>query len=327
MKNVVRAVLGISAFIMALSVGQASAQTPHSGTVRLIVGFAAGGSNDIVARIIAKRAAEILGETIIVQNQPGANGAIAAGAVARAKPDGQTLLIASPSVLTIAPHLMADLPYNPLNDFVGVGTVAVNAQVIAVNPNVKAQNMKEFLALAKSSDLTMGVAGVGALSHLTIELLKLSGGVKLTLVPFKGGAPATNDAIAGHIDGIVMDLPPLKSFIESGRLRALAVTSRTRSAFLPNVPTASESGLGDMEAVNWFAILAPKGTPAETADALHTAFTKAAQDPTVIETLAKSGIEPMTQSSRAEFDTFLRDELARWGKVVQTANVVIAKPE
>lgn len=316
------ALLRISALLTAFGIGLGIAQATPPGPVKLVVGFTAGGSNDIVARVIAQKASEILGETIIVQNQPGANGAIAAEAVARANPDGQTLLIASSSVLAIAPLLTPNLRYSPLDDFVGIGTVAVNAQVIAVNPDVKAQNMKEFLDLARSSDLTVGVAGIGGLAHLTIELLKLSAAdVKLTLVPFRGGAPATNDVIAGHVDGIVMDLSPLKPFIESGRLRALAVTSRDRSSFLPNVPTAMESGLRNMEAVNWFGVLAPKGTPAGTADAMHAAFTKAAQDPSVVETLANSGIEPMTQSSRAEFDTFLKAELERWGKVVQTAGV------
>lgn len=316
------ALTGISVFLTASGVAPASAQARLAGPVKLVVGFTAAGSNDIVARIIAQKASEILGETIIVQNQPGANGAIAAEAVARANPDGQTLLIASSSVLTIAPLFTPGLRYSPLNDFVGIGTVAVNAQVIAVNPDVKAQTMKEFLDLAKSSDLTMGVAGIGGLAHLTIELLKQSSGVKLTLVPFRGGAPATNDVIAGHVDGIVMDLSPLKPFIESGRLRALSVTSRDRSAFLPSVPTAIESDLQNMEAVNWFGVMAPKGTPAEIADALHAAFTKAANDPAVVETLAKSGIEPLTQSSRAEFETFLQAELARWGNVVQKAGVV-----
>jgi len=320
------AVFGLCAMLVSLTLGQASAQTKLSDPIRLVVGFAAGGSNDIVARVFAKKAGEILGVTIIVLNQPGANGAIAAEAVARAKPDGQTLLVASPSVLTIAPHLVPDLSYDPVRDFVGIGTVAMNTQVIAVNPEVKAQDMKEFLSLTKSSNLTMGAAGIGGLSHLTIESLELSAGVKLTLVPYKGGVPATNDVVAAHIDGIVMDLPPLKSFIEAGRLRALAVTSRTRSIFLPDVPTAIESGLSDMEAANWFAILAPKGTSGGIADALHAAFAKAARDPVVVETLAQSGIEPMTQASRAEFETFLKTELARWGKVVQAARIV-PKPE
>ena len=144
-------------------------------------------------------------------------------------------------------------------------------------------------------------------------------------MPYRGGALATNDAVAGHVNGIVMDLPPLKSFIESGRLRALAVTSPERSSFVPDVPTAIEAGIGDMVAVNWFAILAPKGTPPETADALHAAFTKAARDPEVVETLAKSGIEPMTQASRADFDSFLKGELEQWGNVVKSANISLAQ--
>jgi tripartite-type tricarboxylate transporter receptor subunit TctC len=313
----------VGASLVALTPSLVLAQGVPTQPVKLVVGFAAGGSNDVVARVVARKAGEILGVPVIVHNQPGANGAIAAEAVAKAKPDGQTLLIASPSVLAIAPSLVPTLPYKPLSDFVGIGGVAMNPQVIAVNPDVKAKNMQEFLALTKTSDPTMAAAGTGGLSHLTIEMLKLAANGKLTVVPFKGGAPATNDAVAGHVNGIVMDLPPLKSFIEADRLRALAVTSRQRSKFLPNVPTAIESGVPDMDAVNWFAILAPKGTPDQTADALHAAFTKAAQDPDVVETLAKSGIEPMTQASRAEFDAFLKAEMERWGKVVKTANITV----
>lgn len=324
MKKINIAVLLMAcAGLTALAAGPAAAQGAPTTPIKLVVGFAAGGSNDVVARVVAKKASEILGVPVIVQNQPGANGAIAAQAVATAKPDGQTLLIASPSVLAIAPHLVPNLPYKPLTDFVGIGGVAMNPQVIAINPNVKAQNMKEFLDLSKSSDLTMAAAGTGGLSHLTIEMLKLAADAKLTVVPFKGGAPATNDVVAGHVNGIVMDLPPLKSFIEASRLRALAVTSPNRSKFLPDVPTAIESGVRDMDAVNWFAILAPKGTPSQIADALHAAFTEAAQDPDVVETLAKSGIEPMTQKSRAEFNAFLKSELERWGKIVKAANIVL----
>ena len=325
MKNTLlaRALLGLSTCLMALVCGGASAQTPIGGPVKVVVGFAAGGSNDIVARVVSKKAGEILGEILVVVNQPGASGAIAAEAVAKAKPDGQTLLLASPTVLAIAPHVMPDLRYHPQRDFVGIGTVAMNVQVLAINPSVKAKNMQEFLSLTRSNDLSMASAGNGALSHLTIELLRSSGGGKVTHIPFKGGAPATNDVVAGHVDGIIMDLPPLKSFIASGRLRALAVTSRTRSTFLPDVPTAIESGMRDVEAVNWFAVLAPKGTPGKTADLIHDAFSKAVKDPAVIKQLADAGIEPMTQASRADFDAFLQEELVRWGKVAATAKIVV----
>lgn len=321
MTRSLRCLLG---FMAALACGLTSAQTPTTGPVKLIVGFAAGGSNDIVARVVSKRAAELLGETIVVVNQPGANGAIAADAVARAKPDGQTLLIASPSVLAIAPALSAPLTYDPRKDFVGIGTVALNTQVIAINPKLPAKTLREFLtSTASPSGITMASAGIGGLSHLTIEMLRLASNANSVHVPFKGGALATNDVVAGHVDGIVMDLPPLKSFIDSGKLRALAVTSRARSTFLPEVPTAVEAGVRNMEAVNWFAIMAPKGMSTKTADALHAAFSKAANDPAVVETLAKSGIEPMTHNTRAEFDAFLQGELQRWKNVVDSAKIVL----
>lgn len=309
--------------IAALAFGHAAAQSQPAAATKLIVGFAAGGSNDIVARVVAKKAGELLGTNIVVVNQPGANGAIAAEAVARAKPDGKTLLIASPSVLAIAPVLNAALPYNPTKDFVGIGTVAVNAQVIAINPKVSATTLTEFLASSATTPATIASAGSGGLSHLTIEMLRFVSNANPTHVPFKGGALATNDVVAGHVDGIVMDLPPLKAFIESGKLRALAVTGRTRSSFLPAVPTAMEAGVRDMEAVNWFSVMAPKGTPKATADALHAAFTKAATDPAVVESLSKSGIEPMTQNSREDFDAFLQAELKRWKTVVDSAKIVI----
>lgn len=318
-----RLFLAVSTCLISLSAASAVAQS--TGPIKLMVGFAAGGSNDIVARIVAKKAGELLGVPVVVQNQPGANGAIAAEAVAKAAPDGKTLFIASPSVLAIAPHVTPSLPYNPLTDFEGIGSVAVNAQVIAVNPEVKAKTLQEFVEASKTSGYTMASAGNGGLSHLTIELLNLKAGGELVHVPYRGGALATNDAVAGHVNGIVMDLPPLKSFIESGRIRALAVTSQERSSFLPDVPTAIESGAGDMVAVNWFAILAPKGTPSELADKYHDVFSRAARDPEVVASLANSGIEPMTQASRAEFDAFLKGELEKWGNVVKTANVTVSK--
>lgn len=320
-----RVLLAVSSCLVSLGAATAVAQTAPAGPVKLVVGFAAGGSNDIVARIVAKKAGELLGQPIVVQNQPGANGAIAAEAVAKAAPDGKTLLIASPSVLAIAPHVTPNLPYDPVKDFEGIGSVAVNAQVIAVNPDVPAKNLQEFLKASKNTSFSVASAGNGGLSHLTIELLNLTAGVELTHVPYRGGALATNDAVAGHVNAIVMDLPPLKSFIESGRLRALAVTSKERSTFVPDVPTAIESGVGDMVAVNWFAILAPKGTPSGVADTLHDAFSRAARDPEVVESLAKAGIEPMTQASRAEFNAFLKGELERWGNVVKTANITVSQ--
>jgi len=293
----------------------------NNQAIKLVVGFSAGGSNDIVARIVAKKASEILNKNIIVVNQPGASGMIAAEGVAKAKPDGQTLLIASPTVLAIAPYITKTRKYNPLDDFVGIGTVAMNAQVIAVNPKIQVQNLKDLSLLTKERKLSLASAGASSLSHLTIEMLRAAGMGEVIHVPFKGGLLAANDTIAGHVDGVIMDIPPLKPFVQSGQLKAIATTGNNRSNFLPDVPTAHELGYQEINAVNWFAIVAPKGLDGSLADKLHAAFSKSVKDPEVINQLANAGIDPMTQQSREDFNKFLQEEIKKWNNVITAAKI------
>ncbi|HYG41288.1 MAG TPA: tripartite tricarboxylate transporter substrate binding protein [Bordetella sp.] len=326
MRKTLRASMaGLLAGVLLSTATPGMAQQYPDKPLRLVLGFAAGGSNDVVARIVAAKAGELLGQPVVVENRPGANGVIATDLVANAQPDGYTLLLGSASTLAINPYTMAEIRYDPLRDFVGIGTVAMTPEVIAISPSVPAQTLEELVRLAGKQDVTMASSGTGGLPHLAIELFKTATKANVTHVPYKGGAPAATDVVAGHVDAIIMDLPPLRSFIESGRMRGLAVASKQRSPALPGLPTTAEAGLPEVTASNWFAVVAPKGTPAAIADQLHAAFTQAANDPGTVRQLAEAGIEPMTNPTRADFRKFLQDELQRWKGVATQAGVAVQK--
>ncbi|WP_375462053.1 Bug family tripartite tricarboxylate transporter substrate binding protein [uncultured Enterovirga sp.] len=300
----------------------AVAQRYPSEPVRLVVGFAAGGSVDLIARIFADKVAETLGGPVLVVNQSGASGALAAETVMRSKPDGHMLFVSSASTLSVSPATVPNLRFNPQKDFTAIALIAMTPQVLAVHPSVNATSLKELLDLSAKSEVTIASAGIGGLSHLTIELLKAGRQTKLVHVPYRGGAPATTDAVAGHVNTIVMDFPAVQSFVNSGGLRALAVTSKDRSALLPDVPSAGEAGSAALSgAVNWFAIMAPAKMPTALADRLHRVFTDASNDPIVLRRLREAGVEPLTYNSRDEFSGFLKSEIDRWGKVAKDANI------
>lgn len=299
----------------------AFAQYPNR-PLHLIVGFAPGGSNDIVARIVGQKVGELLGTTVVIENRAGANGATASEGVARAAPDGYTLILGSASMFAISPHTVADLRVNPLKDFVPIGTVAMTPEVLAINPKVEAGTLGELVDVARRQELSLASSGVGGLPHLSIELFrKLGGDVKILHVPYRGGAPAATDVAAGHVNGIIMDLPVLQPLILDGKLRAIAVTNNVRSAGLPDLPTSVEQGMSRLISVNWFAVMAPGGTPDGIADQLQRAFAAAAQSPDIVTKLAAIGIEPMTNASRAEFVQFLKDESTRWGELARDAGL------
>ena len=306
---------------LVLSGLMAFAQYP-TRAIHLIVGFAPGGSNDIVARIVGQKVGELLGTGVVIENRAGANGATASEGVARATPDGYTLILGSASMFAISQHTVADLRYNPLKDFTPIGTVAMTPEVLAINPNIEAKTLGELVDLAKKKELTLASSGAGGLPHLSIELFrKLGGDLKILHVPYRGGAPAATDVAAGHTNGIIMDLPVLQSLILDGKLRAIAVTNHARSASLPNVPTSVEQGMAKLISVNWFAVMSPAGTPDDIADRLQRAFATAAKAPEIVAKLAALGIEPMTNASRAEFVQFLKDDSARWGELARDAGL------
>jgi tripartite-type tricarboxylate transporter receptor subunit TctC len=289
--------------------------------INLVVGFTPGGGNDVVARIVDAKAGEILKTSVVILNRPGANGGIALESVGKAAPDGYTIILGSSSVIAINPVLSGNPDQDPVKNFVGLGTLAMTPQVLAVNPAVEARTMDEFVALSQKKEISVASAGIGGLPHLAIELIQSVEKAKLLHVPYRGGAPAATDVVAGHMQGIVMDLPAVQSFILDGQMRAIAVLNDKRSAALPNVPTSVEQGAKEIVAVNWYGLLAPAKTPEPIADRLFQAFSTAANDPAVKAKLAELGIEPMTSASRADFNQFLGREMTRWAAVAKVAGL------
>jgi tripartite-type tricarboxylate transporter receptor subunit TctC len=315
-----RAVLATLTALAVSGAGAASAQDYPNRPIRFLVGFAAGGSSDIVARVIGQKMSEILGVAIPVENRTGANGTIAMRLAAQAAPDGYTMTIAGATVMAITPHTTVNLGYDPEKDFIGVATVSKSPIVIATNPSVPARTLKELIEMSKSGDLTMGSSGVGGIAHLTIEMFNTAGG-KAIHIPYTGGAPAATDVVAGHTKSLAMDLAPLQAFIEDGKMRAIAVVGAGRSIMLPNVPTAIEQGYPGMSADNWYAIVVPAGTPQPIVAKLHAAALQATNAPDVKEKLAKIGSETLPMTSPADFPAFLKRELDRWGAVVRAAGL------
>jgi len=290
-----------------------------SKPIHLVVGFPPGGSNDIVARLLAPKLGQILGTSVVVENRAGANAIIGTDYVARAAPDGYTITLGSASPLAISPHTYSNMPFDPVKDLTAITTVAATPELIAINPKLPAKNLQELVALAKKQDITLASSGNGGLPHLAIELLKIASKGRIVHVPYKGAGPATTDAVGGHVDGIIMDLPALYSMVSENKLRPLAVTDNHRAPVLPAVPTSVEDGLPTVLAFNWFAVMAPAKTPAPVVDKLYQALVQTVNDGEVKASLAKLGIEPYTQASPQAFSAFLKTELTRWGEVARAS--------
>lgn len=302
------AVRGALAGLLSLIAFAASAQICPSG-ITIVVGFTPGGSNDVIARTLAPKLSEVLGVPVIVDNKPGASGAIGTAYVVNAKPDGCTITLGSTSVLSIGPHTNPHLPYQ-LSDLTAVATVASSASVVAINPEVPAKTMAELIALAKSRQVSLASAGAGGISHLNIELLKTDTGANFLHVPYKGAAPGVNDVVGGQVDGIIMDYSALQSMINQGRLRAVAGSKKIG-------PIDSS----DMVIAAWYGVMAPAKTPRSTINALHAAFTKVLADPTVKANLDKFGIEPFVQPTPEKADAYIRADSARWGALVKSSGI------
>lgn len=307
--------------ILSAAAPWAHAQEFPSRPIRLIVGFPPGGSNDLMARIVAQPLADALGGQVVVENKPGANATIGADFVAKSVPDGHTILLASASPMVITPHAFDKIPYDTVKDFAGIGNIGVTPEAIAVNNAVPARNLRELVELAKTREISMASAGAGGIAHFAIEMFKRQSGGRFVHVPYKGAAPAATDTVAGHVQGIIMDLPGVIRQIKDGQMRAVGMMSTQRSEFLPDVPSAAEQGMPDLLASNWAGLFVPMATPRPVVDRLHAALNQLLAIASVQEQLRKVGVSPQPSASAAEFQKFLANEFTKWGRVASEAGI------
>ena len=312
------------ALALALTAGATCAQTYPTKAVRLVVPFLAGGSTDIVGRTVAQKLSEMWGQQAFVDNRPGGGTTIGTDMAAKAAPDGYTLLV-TPAPFTINPSLLAKLPYDALTDFAPITLINTTPLVMVVHPGVPAKNVKELIALAKAKpgQLNFGSSGTGGSNHLAGELFNAMAGVKMVHIPYKGNAGALTDIVGGHLDVVYNGVTSAIALIKGGKLRVLAVTSLQRTPALPDVPTLNESGLKGFEAVAWNGLTAPAKTPRDVIMKINADVLKVISSPELRERLKAEGSDPVGNSPE-QFATFLRDEIAKWAKVIKFANV---KPE
>jgi len=303
------------------ALGTAQAQNYPSKTVRLIVPFAAGGSTDIMGRLVAQKLSEAWGQQVIVDNRPGGSTVIGTDIVAKSAPDGHTLLV-TPAPFTIVPSLLKKLPYDPAKDFAPITLINTTPLVVIVHPGVPAKNIKELVALAKARPgvLNFGSSGSGGSNHLAGELFNAMANVKISHVPYKGNGPAMIDLLGGHIDMAYNGLTSALQHIKTGKLRALGVTSLKRSAALPDMPTLDEQGLKGFQAVAWNGLTGPAGMPKAAVDRAASDVARLMKSPELAEFLKREGSDPVG-SSTAEYTTFLRDEIAKWKTVIERAGI------
>jgi tripartite-type tricarboxylate transporter receptor subunit TctC len=315
-----RSSLWMVAAVLALSAASALAQTYPSKPIRLVVGFTPGGGVDINARLLAPKLTEFLGQPVIVENRPGAGTNIANELVAKAAPDGYTLLINTPAV-AINMALYRKLPYDTLRDLVAVSIFSEAPNILVVHNGVPARDAKELVALARAKPGTLNYssAGSGTTQHLAGELLKLRTGTDIVHVPYKGTAPSLTSLVAGEVDMSFANIPAILQHVKAGRLRPLASTGTKRAELMPDVPTMKEAGI-DVEVTVWYAVLAPSATPREIVGTLAGAIMKAARSPDIRTRLLDQGAEPVG-STPEEFDRVLRAEVAKWQEVIGAAGI------
>lgn len=312
-----KSLLTLSAsLVLAAVASPAMAQAFPSAPIKLVVPFAPGGPSDAVARILADAVNADGAMRMVVENRPGASGTLAVGQVSKATPDGHTLLFSSLGALAISPHLRPDLAYNPLKDLVPVAHLASLSPVYAVHPSVNAKNAKELAELArtKPGSVSLGTSGNGSTVHISVELFKAAAKADIVHVPYKGAAPALNEALGGQITGLVADVPAVLAHVRAGKLRAIAVAAPTRSPLLPDVPTMKEMGFQDVDAPNWVGVLLPARTPVDVQRKLASAVMKAMDSPTTRGRLLSIGATPSTMKTPEEFGRYIADEHSRWGK-------------
>ena len=318
----------LACLILALSgsliSGLTHAQTYPAKPVRLVVPFPAGGATDILARTISQKASEKLGQSIVIDNRPGAGGTIGSDHVAKSAPDGYTLLIATGSTHSIGPIINPKIPYSVERDFVPVVYVAKTSSVLVVPGTLPVKNLAEFIALAKAKpgQLNFGSSGNGTNSHLSGELFKAQAKVFLTHIPYRGTGLVFNDMMSGQVHMLMDNYVTAQSNIKEGKLRVLGVTSPQRLPFLPDVPTLDEQGLKGFDVSNWFGIYAPKGTPGEITAKVNAAFNQALQESDMQKRLATLGATP-TGSTPEEMGAMVAADTVKWSKLIRDRKIVV----
>jgi tripartite-type tricarboxylate transporter receptor subunit TctC len=301
----------------------AKAQDYPTRPITMLVPLAAGGAMDIIARSFAPKLAERLGKPVVVEDRVGGGTVIAANDVAHGTPDGYTLLIAPSGTLTTNVALYKNLSYDPLRDFVPIALYCQVPFVLVSNPDLPFRTLPEMIAYAKAKPGTMsfGSTGTGAVPHLAGELLKTMAEIDMVHVPYKGGPPALNDVVAGHIQMFFADTAITPQLIAAGKVRALGVSSKTRAGVLPDVPAIAEAGVPGFEAVSWHLVVAQSGTPPQIVNKLHDEFKAVIKTPEIWQRMIAMGLIPIDTPSVAELQEFVKSEIGRWGKVVQQVGI------
>lgn len=312
----------LAAALLAVAAGgfaaPTTAQELPSGNLSIVVPFGPGSGSDIGARLLGQKLGAALGRTVVIDNKPGANGAIAAEYVARARPDGLTLLMGTNSTHGANPGLLKEMRYDPVKDFAHVNRVAIYTSIIVTSPSVPVRTMQELIAYGKSHELTLATGNASGI--VQGETLARQAGWKLLRVPFKSNPQAMNEVIAGRVAFMFSDIAAAQAQVKAGALRPLAVTSKTRSALMPELPTIAESGVPDYDLSGWIALFAPAGTPRPVVERLNAEVTKAMQQPDVSSRFLELGAEPAPMRA-PEFAAWVQQEVAKWTRLVKEAGI------
>jgi tripartite-type tricarboxylate transporter receptor subunit TctC len=316
-----RTFLSLATLVAALLCGGALAQSYPNKPIRLILPFPPGSPSDMVGRTIGQKIASQIGQSVVVDNRPGAGGTLGLSIAAKSPADGYNILVTSPTI-AISPLLYANLPFDPLRDFVPVARLATIENVMVVHPSVPARTLKEFIALARAhpGKLNYGSGGAGTTNHLANELLQSLQKIRMTHVAYKGATVAAGALMSGEVDEVVLGVAPAMPFIRGGRVRPIVVLSEKRLALLPDVPTGEEAGVPGFKIAIWYGMFAPAGTPRDVVTRLHAETAKALQDPELLQRMTNAGMDPWLGTAE-DLDRHLRSEIRRFSQVVKSAGI------
>ncbi len=315
--------LQLSKTILALALGLSAAGVNAAAPTTIVVAFPAGGPADSLARVVAKEMEATLETSVIVENKPGGNGAIAASYVGRAAPDGNTLFLSSAGAIAINPPLYPKLVYNPDKDLTPISMLVSTPEVLVVPSKGKVKNIQDFLSETKAPDgATLSSSGIGSMPHMAISLLKVQTQANILHIPYKGAAPAIQDTIGGQVGGFFGDISGLVSFIKDDRVRPIAIAAPKRSRVLPDVPTFDELGIKNVYANNWYGLFAPKGTPADRIDEINAAVHAALKSESVLKYVETSGVD-VSPTTPAEFAEIIKTDTKKWGDLIKAEGITV----